>query len=71
MMNDLGIVCTCKYEVDDNLIQFMSGFNSNYDMVMDQILLMEPFPTMSQAYSKLLQIEKQKKINVANKLGVF
>lgn len=63
--------CTCKSDIDHELIQFLNGLNPCYDMVRDQILLMEPLPTMSQAYAKLLQIEKQKEIKVAGELGVF
>jgi len=42
-----------KYSEEQKLIQFMMGLNSSYTAVRGNILMMTPFPSMSQAYSLL------------------
>lgn len=51
-------VCDCnafqkitEYKEDDKLIQFLMGLNETYDNVINQILLMEPLPSINKAYS--------------------
>jgi len=49
-----------KYSEEQKLIQFLMGLNSNYTAVRENILMMTPFPSMSQAYSLLVQEERQR-----------
>lgn len=44
------------------LVQFLMGLNECYDVVRSQILVLDPLPTVSKAYSMVLRIEKQKAI---------
>lgn len=48
------------------LIQFLMGLNDTYDSVRGQVLMMEPLPNVSKAYSMVLRVEKQKEVNQAN-----
>ncbi|KAL2243719.1 UNVERIFIED_CONTAM: Retrovirus-related Pol polyprotein from transposon RE1 [Sesamum indicum] len=48
------------------LIQFLMGLNDAYDHVCNQILLMDPLPSIGKAYSMILQVEKQREINSRN-----
>jgi len=41
-----------------SLIQLLMGLNGSYTVVKGNILMTSPFPTMSQAYSLLVQEEK-------------
>lgn len=43
---------------EDKLMQFLMGLHSNYDLVKDQILLMDPLPSLDKVYSMLSRIEK-------------
>lgn len=45
---------------DERLIQFLMGLNDNYGQARGTILLMNPLPTINQAYSLVLQDESQK-----------
>ncbi|KAL2242389.1 UNVERIFIED_CONTAM: Retrovirus-related Pol polyprotein from transposon RE1 [Sesamum indicum] len=45
------------------LIQFLMGLNDAYDHVRNQILLMDPLPSMGKAFSMILQVEKQREVN--------
>jgi len=66
--------CTCKkcecdinvkqqsYIEERRLIQFLMGFNSSYTAVRGTILIMVPFPSISQAYSLLVQEEIQRQV---------
>jgi len=49
-----------NYTEERKLIQFLMGLNSSYTAVRRNILMMTPFPSMSQAYSLLIQEEKQR-----------
>ena len=65
-------LCTCtkcecevnnrlhKYTEERKLIQFLMGLNSSYTAIRGNILMMVPFPTISQAYSLLVQEERQR-----------
>lgn len=46
------------------MIQFLNGLNDNYSALRNQILLMEPLPTMNKAFALVLQIEQQKSSNL-------
>ncbi|KAL2224246.1 UNVERIFIED_CONTAM: hypothetical protein Sindi_3045000, partial [Sesamum indicum] len=43
----------------DQLMQFLMGLNDTYDHVRSQILMMEPYPNVSKAFSMVLRVEKQ------------
>ncbi|KAK5839316.1 hypothetical protein PVK06_008092 [Gossypium arboreum] len=45
--------------VQQRLFQFLMGLNETYSANHSQILLMIPLPTVSQAYSMLMQEEAQ------------
>ncbi|XP_074347554.1 uncharacterized protein LOC141686415 [Apium graveolens] len=59
--------CTCgvngkleAYEQLNNLSQFLMGMNDVFTSKRGQMLMMQPLPTLSQAYSLLLQEENQR-----------
>ncbi|XP_076932815.1 uncharacterized protein LOC143598494 [Bidens hawaiensis] len=63
-------LCTCgaahafaKRDEDQRLIQFLIGLNPSYDTIRNNILMMEPFPSINRAYGILIQDEKQKEIH--------
>lgn len=41
----------------DKMIQFFNGLNDKYEAVKNQLLLMDPMPSMSKIFSLILQIE--------------
>lgn len=51
-----------KYTEDQKLIQFLMGLNSSYTAIKGNILMMTPFPSISQAYSLLVQEERQRQL---------
>ncbi|XP_043808374.1 uncharacterized protein LOC122722242 [Manihot esculenta] len=60
-------VCECgvaklfaEIEGKHKLMQFLMGLNESYDHVRNQILIMEPLPSVNKAYSMILRIEKQR-----------
>jgi len=67
-------MCTCakcecgvngklhNYTEEQRLIQFLMGLNPSYTAVRGNILMMSPFPSMSQAYSLLVQEERQRQV---------
>ncbi|KAK9065740.1 hypothetical protein SSX86_015141 [Deinandra increscens subsp. villosa] len=68
--------CTCtaltqinKREEDQRLFQFLMGLNPAYDVVRGNILMMDPLPSLSKAYSLLIQHEKQKEVHVTSQLN--
>ncbi|KAL2235287.1 UNVERIFIED_CONTAM: hypothetical protein Sindi_1260900 [Sesamum indicum] len=54
---------TTEIRGNDNLMQFLMGLNEAYDHIRSQILIMEPLPDNSKAYSMVLRVEKQKEVN--------
>ncbi|XP_065879703.1 uncharacterized protein [Euphorbia lathyris] len=61
------IACSCEARKlvqeqvqEEQLMQFLSGLNPEFDHVRDQILLMDPLPPVNRAYSMLIRIEKQR-----------
>nr|XP_009631844.1 uncharacterized protein LOC104121529 [Nicotiana tomentosiformis] len=56
---------TLKSLQDGRLIQFLRGLNDAYSAVRSNILMITPLPSVNQAYSLLIQDEKQRKIHVA------
>ncbi|XP_051122669.1 uncharacterized protein LOC127245699 [Andrographis paniculata] len=58
----------CRHEIDkvlariyerDYLVQFLTGLNKIYQPIKNQILMMDPLPTVNKAFAMLLQVEKQ------------
>ena len=44
------------------VMRFLMGLNENFEIVMSQILMLEPFPSMSKVYALVLQEESHKSI---------
>ncbi|KAM1801308.1 hypothetical protein ACFX11_032935 [Malus domestica] len=58
--------CTCGAQNERNrLMQFLMGLNDSYSAVRGQILLMNPLPTVRQAYSSISQEEKQRSLSLS------
>lgn len=64
--------CTCgsskalaKFLQEQKLIQFLMGLNSDYNAIRGDILMMMLLPSLSQAYSLLMQEEKQREVHAA------
>ena len=48
------------------LMQFLMGLNESYSAIRGQILLMNPLPSVCQAYSFVCQEEKQRLLSVTH-----
>ncbi|XP_019237254.1 PREDICTED: uncharacterized protein LOC109217452 [Nicotiana attenuata] len=69
--------CTCgakasrhKAEQDRRLIQFLMGLNEVYTAVRGSILMMNPLPSLAQAFAILIQEEKQREMKPNNQLMI-
>ncbi|XP_070015139.1 uncharacterized protein [Nicotiana sylvestris] len=69
--------CTCgarenihKAEQDRRLIQFLMGLNEVYTIVRRSILIMNPLPTIAQAFYILIQEEKQREVKPSNSFSM-
>ena len=61
-----GLTCTCGAQQDrQKLMQFLMGLNESYSIVRGQILLMNPLPSVRQAYSSICQEEKQRTLGAS------
>ncbi|XP_016439476.2 uncharacterized protein LOC107765351 [Nicotiana tabacum] len=67
--------CTCgakanmhKVEHNRRLIQFLMGLNEVYTVVRGNIPMMNPLPSISQAFTILIQEEKHREVGPRNKL---
>ncbi|KAK9135468.1 hypothetical protein Syun_014798 [Stephania yunnanensis] len=65
-------VCECGasaalavLECNDRLMQFLMGLNDMYDHIRNQILVMDPLPSINKTYSMVLRVEKQKEVHVS------
>ncbi|KAL0417015.1 UNVERIFIED_CONTAM: hypothetical protein Slati_3533400 [Sesamum latifolium] len=47
----------------NQLMEFLMGLHDSFDHVRNQILLMEPLPSVNKAYSMALRVEKQREVN--------
>lgn len=68
-------ICTCsakdnmhKAEQDRRLIQFLMGLNEVYTVIRGNILMMNPLPSMAQAFSLLIHEEKQREFRPASRM---
>ncbi|KAL2241477.1 UNVERIFIED_CONTAM: Retrovirus-related Pol polyprotein from transposon TNT 1-94 [Sesamum indicum] len=64
--------CSCdinkamaEMTASNQLIQFLVGLNTVYDQARSQILLLEPLPSVTKAYSMLIRMEKQMQMNMS------
>ncbi|KAB2630179.1 hypothetical protein D8674_007698 [Pyrus ussuriensis x Pyrus communis] len=58
-----SVSCTCGAQNERNkLMQFLMGLNDSYSVVRGQLLLMNPLPTVRQAYASISQEEKQRSL---------
>ncbi|XP_059285892.1 uncharacterized protein LOC132039425 [Lycium ferocissimum] len=71
---ELNVLCKCdcgsktknlKAHQDERLLQFLMGLNDIFIGVMSNILLSFSLPNMGQAYSLVIQDEKQREIHVS------
>ncbi|KAK4382488.1 Retrovirus-related Pol polyprotein from transposon RE1 [Sesamum angolense] len=54
---------------EDNLtklVQFLMGLDDSFDGIRNQILVMDPFPSINKAYSMVLRVERQRMVNMQN-----
>jgi len=51
-----------NYDQEKRIIQFLMGLNESYTAVRGNILMMNPFPSLSQIYSLLVQEERQRQV---------
>ncbi|XP_020552465.1 uncharacterized protein LOC110012590 [Sesamum indicum] len=63
-------LCTCSFTriaaEEDNLtklVQFLMGLDDSYDNIRNQILVMDPFPSVNKAYSMVLRVERHRLVN--------
>ncbi|KAL3377397.1 hypothetical protein AABB24_003680 [Solanum stoloniferum] len=68
-------ICTCgakdnmyKAEQDRRLIQFLMGLNEVYIVIRGNILMMNPLPSIAQAFSLLIHKEKQREFRPASRM---
>ncbi|KAK4384875.1 Retrovirus-related Pol polyprotein from transposon RE2 [Sesamum angolense] len=66
-------LCTCGFTKitaeEDNLtklVQFLMGLDDSFDGIRNQILVMDPFPSINKAYSMVLRVERQRMVNMQN-----
>lgn len=62
--------CSCgatagihKFLEEQRLVQLLMGLNDSYKVIRGQILMMKPLPSVSTAYSMIIQEERQRTIN--------
>ncbi|GAA0178162.1 hypothetical protein LIER_29800 [Lithospermum erythrorhizon] len=48
---------------EERVMQFLMGLNEDYDNIKNQILTMDPIPTVSKSYSMVSNVEKQRKVH--------
>ncbi|XP_068336528.1 uncharacterized protein [Pyrus communis] len=61
--------CTCGAQNERNkLMQFLMGLNESYGAIRRQVLLMNPLPTVRQAYASISQEEKQRSLTASRRV---
>ncbi|KAH6785633.1 hypothetical protein C2S51_038088 [Perilla frutescens var. frutescens] len=50
-------------EEGERLMQFLMGLHDCYEAIRNQILILDPLPSVNQAYSMVLQVEEQKDVS--------
>lgn len=63
--------CTCgstkaisDFTSSTRLMQFLMGLNDTYENLRNQILVLDPLPSVHKAYSMALSVEKQKEVQI-------
>lgn len=51
-------------ENENKLIQFLLGLSDLYEHVKNQILILDPLPSVNKAYPMVLRAEKQREVNI-------
>jgi len=46
----------------NKLMQFLMGLHDGYDQVQNQILLLDPLPTVNKAHPMILRVESQRQV---------
>ncbi|CAN1140144.1 Retrovirus-related Pol polyprotein from transposon TNT 1-94 [Linum perenne] len=59
-----------RYQDDDQVIDFIIGLNSEFDMTKNQLLFMDPPPTLKVAFKHALKLERQLKPHLKKAAGV-
>ena len=49
----------------NHLMQFLIGLNDSFDHIQNQIMLMDPLPSVNKAYSMVLKVEKQRWVQIS------
>lgn len=64
-------VCDCEVSImylerenENKLIQFLLGLSDLYEHVKNQILILDPLPSVNKAYPMVLRAEKQREVNI-------
>lgn len=57
-----SIVTVTKTDEEQKLMQFLMGLNEQYTSIRGNILMMKPLPSVDQAYSIMMQEEKQREV---------
>ncbi|WCJ39233.1 hypothetical protein M5689_020236 [Euphorbia peplus] len=64
--------CTCVDAIrkaqaqieEEKVMQLLAGLHADYDHIRDQILITDPLPSVSKAYSMLMSVESQRKTGI-------
>ncbi|KAK9091304.1 hypothetical protein Sjap_024481 [Stephania japonica] len=49
----------------NKLMQFLMGLNEVYDHVRNEVLVMDPLPSLKKTYAIIVRVEIQKEVNIA------
>jgi hypothetical protein len=54
--------CQCEvtrsarlHRIEDQVIQFLTGLNDNFNVIKSQVLLLDPLPSINKVYSLVVQ----------------
>ncbi|XP_010260173.1 PREDICTED: uncharacterized protein LOC104599359 [Nelumbo nucifera] len=65
LWDELASKRMCDITSSNRLMQFLMGLNDSFDHIKNQILLMDPLPTVNKAYSLVLRVKKQRDVHIA------